>query len=545
MKGFAAGLVLAAAAWTQSLAAVPIVNTKTGPVSGISFFNNKTNGYLGVPFAAPPVGDLRWKPPQPAAEWSGIRDGSKFGDACPQSGAFSFGVKTSEDCLYLNVFTPASPKTAGPLPVMMFMYGGSWKYGAASFPLYWGEYDEEDVQDVIIVTINYRLSIFGYLASSSLRAEDPDHTTGNYGIQDQRLAMTWIQDNIAAFGGDTSRVTIMGESAGAGSVSNHLVMPRSKGLFHRAIAESGPWAAWTAQSFNESEYKFKLFAEHSGCASLGNVTTNPDILTCLRAFNTSQLMGFSNGLPHALLEWSPVVDGVELSDYPENLAKRGEIVNPVPFLLGTNHDEGTLFNNAPHDLNATGYLPYIEKEFSSLGPAIAKEYPPSDYQSPWWALTYAFGDGAMSCPARRSARWMTNVSNSTYLYWYTHVLEVVADFTEYYGCFHGSELVMVFDFKLLQWTDAERALGLQFVRYWTRFAATGNPNGGTDPVWPAYSNATDTLMQLRTPEPVAVAGVKKDLCDWWDQQNFPESAVFGPIDSATNVLAELVAKLEK
>jgi para-nitrobenzyl esterase len=221
------------------------VQTEYGALEGV--VDGRSRIFKGVPFAAPPVGPLRWRSPQPPAKWSGTRSAKSFAPDCLQwRNQSSMALVTSEDCLYLNLWVPAKASSK-PLPVMMFFFGGSWAWGGTQFTVYDGGRILEKADDVIICTVNYRLGALGFIASAALSAESG--TSGNYGLLDQQAAMRFVQGNIAAFGGDPARLTIWGESAGAGSVSTHMVMPSSWGLFAQAVVESGPVAAWTAKPF--------------------------------------------------------------------------------------------------------------------------------------------------------------------------------------------------------------------------------------------------------------------------------------------------------
>lgn len=378
-------------------------------------------------------------------------------------------------------------------------------------------------ENVIMVTTNYRLNVFGFVSSDQLRAEDPSGSTGNYGIQDQRLAMQWVQKNIAAFGGNPQLVTIFGESAGAGSVSGHLVNPRSKGLFQRAIMESGPIAAWTVMPYNYSAVKWNIVSTNLGCSN------SSDELACMRSKSTAEVRGALFNLPDGFLQWGPTIDGVEFTDTAENLAKKGQF-NNVPVLLGTNEDEGTLFVHASKTINDTGAYNYLVQTFGALGAQMYAQYPPANYASPWWSLTHAFGDSQMTCAARRTARWANAAGNNVYVYFYTHVNLAVSIFEPYYGVFHGSELINVFNFDLIMLGPGEADLGKQFVRYWTRFAATGNPNGDSDPSWPTYSASSDLTMNLDVGSGTnATSGLRKAQCDWWDTITIPDWAIWGQL----------------
>ena len=235
----------------------------------------------------------------------------------------------------MDIYVPNTAPPAGGFPVMTFFFGGSFTYGGASFPLYDGETDVALMKDVILVAVNYRLNAFGFLAGDLLKAESGDGSVGNYGFQDQRAALRFVSQEIAAFGGNPARVTIFGESAGGASVSNHLVSPRSRGLFAGAIIESGSFSPWTAQPYNISKLRLAGMASNLGC------TGAPDVLACMRAVNATTLLNSQGGLIQGQLEWGPSIDGVEVVDDPRILAASGAVA-PVPVMLGFNHDEGSL-----------------------------------------------------------------------------------------------------------------------------------------------------------------------------------------------------------
>ena len=467
-------------------------------------------------------------------------------------------LQQSEDCLYLNVYTGSKASATNLAPVVIFLYGGSWKYGSAASPLY-GEIQTELLENnkLVYVTVNYRLGAFGFLGSSDLASMSADGSTGNYGLQDQRAAMQWVRDNIAAFGGDPTRVTIQGESAGAGSVSDHMFLPKSKGLFHQAISESGPVGApWTSKPMLLAEQQYARVLKAAGCDQASSELRGaiPPKVACLQALTAEDLLkaGDAADVP-SLLTWSPVVDGVELTATPAQLLAAGKVY-PVPYLVGSNENEGTMFiRGIPQDLNATDYTARLMGMFgNTLGQAIAAQYPPSQYASPWHAFATAFGDGAMTCPTRRAARaFAPHVS--VYQYFYTHVLDAVSIFDPSIGVFHGSELVMVFDFELLQWTDDEKALAKDFVNYWTNFIVTGTPSGQNLTTWNKYSSTVDNALRID----VASAGGSREItnlksanCNFWDQHTINPSTIFGGNTTAAAVSgfdesAKLLAGLMK
>ena len=518
----------------------PVRNTTSGLVAGLSV--GSTASFLGIPFASPPVGSARWKPPRPVQPWEGVRPANAFGPACAQhANAFTIASNVSEDCLYLNVYTPLNASHAA-LPVLVFWYGGSWESGNAGFPLYWGSQDVELLPEVVIVTTNYRLGPFGFLASPSLAAQDPDGSTGNYGIQDQRAALQWVRANIASFGGDPRRVTIAGQGAGAGSVSNHLVMPRSAGLFAGAITESGPFAPWSAQTLSQSSVKFLDMAGALGCAAATNASalTDPAVLRCLRSATTQELLHATGAVPGSgLLTWSPVVDGVELAATPADLAAAGRIVNAVPVLQGSNLNEGSMFTDAwaAHDITPAQFETALSKWLlgnATAAAQVARLYPPSAYNDTWWAFSAALGQGAVNCPTRTSARDLAAVGVPVYQYYYTHELALVRELlaSQRLGVCHGSELVMVFQLRELLWSAAERELADAFLRYWFNFVATGNPNDARLPHWPVW-DASEPVQVLDTPGAGGEPGIRTEhrllsaQCDYWQANPLQAGVMFG------------------
>jgi para-nitrobenzyl esterase len=378
---------------------------------------------------------------------------------------------------------------------------------------------------VILITTNYRLGVFGFLGSDALRTRDPSGSTGNYGIQDQRAAIQWVHDNIAAFGGNPDLITIFGESAGAGSVSTLLVAPRSKGMFQRAIMESGPLAQWVGMPYHYSQVKYQQVLEYVGCNS-SSVTAQ---LSCLEGVDANTLQSSEGHIMDGLLQWAPVIDGVELTDLPENLAAEGKFSNRVPVLMGTNRDEGTLFvpDAVSHDASAAQMLAWLQAHWGETnGTLVYNQYDPSNYPSPWWALTHVIGDAAMSCAARRSGRWLNAAGTGpVYIYFFQHELEVIKLFVPDYGVCHASDVAMVFNLKVGLWGKGEETLAQQFGKYWTTFAKNGDPNSAATPEWAPYDSETDNYQVLDIPISNTTA-LKKEVCDFWDQMPVSETFIW-------------------
>ncbi|HVW29424.1 MAG TPA: carboxylesterase family protein [Polyangiaceae bacterium] len=508
------------------------VTTKTGPVVGK--LDGKVRAFYGIPYAAPPTGSNRWRSPQPVTPWTSPRDATAAPKVCPQIAALQTTVDTrsDEDCLIVNVFTP-DPPPASPLPVMVWIHGGAFVFGSGGDTFYDGGPLVTE-GNVVLVTINYRLGALGFLALPELTAEDASHpTSGNYGFEDQQAALRWVKDNAAAFSGDPGKVTIFGESAGGFSVCSHLVAPASAGLFQRGISESGLCDGLIDAKRDGAYVSSEQFAKSVGC------TDPATVVTCMRgkaandlvtASSTPMLPGglFFQGTRSAEADagadadagssvpatWGPVIDGVVIT---ANTGTTG-----VPLLLGTNSDEGTLFTSpglfgGTPVANDTEYQAAVNRTFGTAAASkILAQYPSSMFPSANDALDGLAVDAFFACPARRFARAASAAGVDAYLYQFAHVPE--KPLTMGLGVFHSSELGYVFgtDFPLAPPQDDEKPLGTTMRGYWTRFATTGDPNGGGSPMWPKYTASADQSMKLDLPTPAAQTGYKKDKCDFWD-----------------------------
>eukprot|EP00051_Salpingoeca_urceolata_P021256 m.330698 g.330698 ORF g.330698 m.330698 type:complete len:590 (+) comp19766_c1_seq6:840-2609(+) len=517
-KTVALVVVLSTLATAQHLGQEPVVTTPDGTLEGAVF--GKHERFVGIPFAHPPVDVLRWQPPQTVQPWSGTREAKRFAADCisDKSDYIKFN-NVSEDCLYLNVYRPENAKSGDKLAVILFFYGGSFVLGGSSFPVYWGG-QMVDHGNVIVVTSNYRLGVFGFLASDTLQKQSHDNSTGNYGLQDQREAMRWVQRNIEAFGGDPQNVMILGESAGAGSVTDHVVAHRSNGLFRRAGIESGPPTKWVSKTMAEAGQLFQRVAEETKC----NATSEPDTVACLRALGAEQLISDKADSGSGLIVWAPVQDGVEFTAPPQQLWESGAI-NPIDtLLLGTNRDEGTEFLHVPggSSLTEANYTVWLHTRYGKdFGSTLQTLYPAASFKSPWFAASMIFTDSLMACPSRRGARWMKKYrGNNTqvYLYHFTHQLELLRLFDSSAGVPHASELPLVFKTLPLLVGEKEDALSDTFMSYWTSIARAGNPNEGGPgvPSWPEFDSATGNFMQL---DLTTTPGqhLKAKQCDFWDR----------------------------
>jgi para-nitrobenzyl esterase len=486
------------------------VKIDTGLVQGVAASGTgDVVVFRGIPYAAPPVGELRWRPPQPAKAWEGVRECAKFGAAAPQSNSpllssfpgMTLGAQTNENCLYLNVWTPAH-RPAEKLPVMVWVHGGGYTLGADSQPLYEGT--NLSKRGVVVVGMNYRLGALGFLAHPALSAESPKGVSGNYGLLDQIEALRWVQKNIAAFGGDPERVTVFGESAGGNSVYSLLLSPLAKGLFQRAIPESGG-------TLNFAQLKKPAYgrrsAEEQGIefAKKCGVKEGPGQLAALRALPIDVLLNSVPGMErsatidfrNAGMRLAPIVDGWAIPDDPMTMFQQG-LGNAVPTIVGANGNEGSMFTLVSKlPANAEAFNAILDRDFGSKFAAAFKElYPPAQAKK---SVTELMGDFSFVDSARFVARNYEHVHAPAYLYNFSHVASGALG--KMLGAHHGSEIAFVFDNLQLgnEHSPADLKVRDAMIGYWVQFAATGNPNRQGLPEWPAY-NVTDDRCLLVTDE---------------------------------------------
>jgi para-nitrobenzyl esterase len=445
--------------------------------------------FRGIPYAAPPVGNLRWRPPQPVVPWQGIKAADHFSPVCMQNPTDTEGnawreglVPASEDCLYANVWTPAK-STSDRLPVMVFIYGGGNTRGAASENQYDGSYLAK--KGVVFVSFNYRLNVFGFLAHPELTAESDHHSSGNYALLDQIAALRWIQRNIAKFGGDPNTVMIFGHSAGASNVSSLLASPLAKGLFERALMQSGGNLG-KGVPLSAAEKNGVKFADSLGAHSIAD----------LRKVPAEQLLKASR-VPMGL-----IVDGWVLPEDVYSTFSAGN-QNDVPVIVGTVGSDAP--GPAPGPTKAADVPAYAQKTFGDLADLYLRVFPANtDEQATKSAL--AFRTNRAEANARMLARLQTRTGRSkAYWYIFTHLspfpegLEWGGRPASEWGAYHGSEIVYVFDAFPLQdwaWRPVDYKLGDTVSSMWTNFVKTGDPNGVGLPRWPAYDPETDVLMNF-------------------------------------------------
>jgi para-nitrobenzyl esterase len=490
----AAVLVGGASATThpkKAKASPTVVATDEGVVQGA--VSNGLRAFRGIPYAAPPVGPLRWKPPQAHARWTGIRQATQFGSGCPQS-LGPFGVpSTDEDCLFLNVFTPASTKPSSRLPVMFWIHGGALITGEGT------DYDPTALvkRGVIVVTINYRLGLLGFLAHPSLSAESATHDSGDYGLMDQQFALGWVKRNIARFGGNPADVTIFGESAGGLSVRSQLVSPSAKGLFARAIVESGSYAE-AVPTLAQAESTGESLATAMGCSD--------QTAACLRALPVSTLVANETAISQL-----PNIASILPQQYGAAFASGA--FDRVPVLEGTNHDEWMLFvdllnSQLGSPVTAANYQQQIATELqlpsTAAAAPIAALYPVSAYPTPYNALGAVGTDAIFACNARQDVQHLSQYV-PTYQYEFndpnppfTFLLPPVSYSL---GAYHASEIQYIFPGSSSQLNASQQTLAASMEGYWTNFAKSGNPNGPGLPSWPAYTAAGDQAQSLVEPAP--------------------------------------------
>jgi para-nitrobenzyl esterase len=461
------------------------VKTDSGALVGTITPSN-IRVFKGIPYAAPPVGDLRWRPPQPPAKWDGVRKADTFSDSCmqalnrsrnPWTKEFMVQNNASEDCLCLNVWTGAKASTTGSekRPVLVWIHGGAFYEGSGEIITYDGE--ELAKKGLIVVTINYRLGIFGFYTHPELTKESPQHASGNYGLLDCVAALQWVQKNIAAFGGDPNRVTIAGQSAGAAAVHTLTASPLAKGLFHRAIAESGSGIGRRTRDLGESEKDGVKWAEAKGATSLKE----------LRAKPAADLMGGAR--------FAPVVDGWFLPADTATIFAQGK-QNDVPTMTGLTADEGSA-SPTYGKVKAEDFVKQSQQRFGEQAGVFLRLYPSTDQsQSGLSQKQSARDQGLVSMYLWATERAKTS-KTKTYTYYFTRGIP----WPEHpeFAAFHTGDVPYFFaNLKHLNrpWEDVDRKLSDTVSTYWVNFAKTGNPNGKGLPNWPTFDAAQQVTMEL-------------------------------------------------
>ncbi|MGB8480245.1 MAG: carboxylesterase/lipase family protein [Acidobacteriaceae bacterium] len=463
------------------------VVTDRGSVQGTISSDGQVRAFLGIPYAAPPVGLLRWKPPQPAAKWSGVRSATNFGPRCMQTHLYPDMVfrdsGPSEDCLTLNVWAPAA-KNAAPLPVMVWIHGGGFVTGGSSEPRQDGEHLAR--KGVIIVSMNYRLGIFGFFALPSLAAESPKHAAGNYGLMDQVAALDWVRRNIAAFGGDPAKVTIFGESAGSISVSAQMASPLSKGLFAGAIGESGgalTGPGLTFLSLPVSEQRGQEFAESAFKSSS---------LDFLRSVSAADLLKEASTASHGDGIFWPNVDGKFLPESVPAIYAAGSQAH-VPLLAGWNKDEGSGdVLDQPEKPTPESLHAMATSRFGAKAQDFLKVYSASNNAEALRVSEDFAGDAFIAYSTWQWLEAQVKTGNAP-VYRYRFDLGSPGDpfHPAAIGAFHSDDIEYVLGTldsrQGAKWRPEDYKLSEQVQTYWTNFAKTGDPNGAGLPAWPGYN----------------------------------------------------------
>jgi para-nitrobenzyl esterase len=486
------------------------VTVESGILQGT--FEDGLSVYRGVPFAAPPVGDLRWRAPQPVAKWKGIFQATRFAPGPVEVMKFAFG--NSEDCLYLNIWTPAKTSRER-IPVLVWIHGGGFNMGSASEAMFSG--DSLAKKGVVLVCISYRVGQLGFLAHPDLSAESPNHVSGNYGLLDMIAGLNWVQKNIAAFGGDPDKVTIFGESAGGIAVSMLCASPLAKELFHGAISESGGSFGPPRPTLFPGENMKRLpDAERDGEAYVRSAGVKS--IAEMRKMSVDKLP------PIKGLAW-PIIDGWVIPDDQYKLYAASKY-NDIPILVGYNSDEGASFSppKTPEE-----YITGVKIRYGKFADDLIKAYPVGSNIVPKTARDLV-RDAAFGWHTWIWARLQSQTGKSRVFYYY---FDQHPDYPEDspkagYGSPHGQDVPYVFmhlDASKPETTKNDLKISQAMATYWTNFAKHGDPNGKGVPEWPAFSDASPLVMYFgQTPHtgPVPSAGSLKVLDAYFSWRRTPE-----------------------
>lgn len=511
-------LAAAAASGPAARAADPAAETEYGRVVGTE--RSDVRRFLGIRYAAPPVGDQRWQPPRPPAAEAGEIQAKQFANHCPQN-ASPYGLaSTTEDCLFLNVYAPARAGRGESgdrqLPVMVYIHGGSLVVGESD------DYDPTRMVtegDVVVVTVNYRLGALGFLAQPALDAEG--HPAANYGVLDQQEALGWVRRNIAAFGGNPLNVTIFGESAGGVSVLSHLASPASTGLFNRAIVQSGAYGL-RLPTLAQAEEQGNAFAAGLGCTGDPSAA---ETAACLRQVPVEQILATNSSAPSGPVT---IVDGTVLP-LSFNTAFRTGAFNQVPVINGSTHDEYRLFVASGFDLTPAGpltaerYTALVSTAYGADAAAVLAAYPVENYPSPDLAYAALATDAVFACTGLALSGWLSDyVPTWAYEFNDPDAPEAFLPPVSFpYAAAHASELQYLFDIRKLPGTpelnEDQQRLARGMVRHWTRFAHNGRPGGGASaPAWPRFRQASERIQSLEPPMPETKTGFSAHHhCDLW------------------------------
>ncbi len=478
------------------------VKIETGRLKGTT--RDGVISFKGIPFAAPPVGNLRWRPPEPAKPWTGVRQASEYANDCMQKpfpgDAAPLGTPPAEDCLYANVWRPQT--SASKLPVMVWIYGGGFVNGGSSPAVYDGSQFAK--RGVVFVSFNYRLGRFGFFAHPALSKENPSGPLGNYGYMDQIAALKWVQKNISTFGGDRANVTVFGESAGGGSVFMLMTSPMAKGLFQKAIVESGGGRTLLMgpRDLRSSEAVGVAFAK-----SVGIEGDDAAALASLRKLPAEAVVaGLNMATMGTPTYGGPMIDGKIILESPAEAYAAGRGAK-VPFMIGA--------NSADIGFPRGRTMDAVLEPFGAEREKAKALYDPEGSGKVTDIGVKIAADQMMVEPARFAARLLAATGKPAYEFRFSYVAESMRK--QWRGAPHATEIPFVFDTVAARYgkdlTDADRATAQAANAYWVNFAKTGNPNGRGLPEWPAYSPKTDMLMDFSPAGPSAKADPWKDRLD--------------------------------
>lgn len=479
----------------------PVVSTANGAVRGVT--HDGITSFKGIPYAAPPVGEYRWRAPQPVTPWTGEHDANEFGPSCPQISWSNSGAKimegTSEDCLYLNLWESADVASESKLPVMVWIHGGAFVGGSGSEEMFSGEAFAR--QGVILVTFNYRLGTLGHFAFPALTAQHPEEPKGSYAYMDMIAALRWVHDNIASFGGDPDNVTIFGESAGGVAVHSMLTIPSAEGLFHKAIIESGGGRTGVLSGTPLHPCEgYPVSAEQIGinfARAHGINGTRAEALDSLRALSVEEILlgGNDNGGRGRIPTYSgPIIDGQLVKETFEDAYYNNHYAH-VPLIIGSNNAE-----------SSGGFIPARTKEelfaiFKENKEEAEKIYNPDGKFDFRQVMTMITTDRVWAEPARFTAKEFTRAGVPAYIYMFSYVPEALKERLPM-GAPHASELPYVFNTLQTRWgvkeiTETDRETARLMNTYWANFAKSGNPNGKELPTWPIYTLGDIHIIEFR------------------------------------------------
>ena len=490
----------------------PVVSVSGGQLRGVALEHGGV-AFKGIPYAQPPVGDLRWRDPAPVKAWTGVRDATSFGAPCAQNAGGRMQENSSEDCLFLNVWTPEWPARAA-RAVMVWFHGGGNYAGTASG----NNFDGESLarHGVVLVTVNYRLTVFGFLAHPELTKESPHHASGNYGLMDQIAALRWVHDNISKLGGDPANVTIFGQSAGAVDVNVLMTSPQAKGLFHKAIAESGTVTRVPDDATMRMTGLGAVMAPRTGDtysdalalaeAEKAGEKLLPGSAKELRAKSAGDLLKAVSG-PRASIGPANgvIVDGWIFPKPPAEVFAKGQ-EQRVPLLIGNNSRERTPPMVTAEDLTAA-----VQAMYGPLAPRALSMYSMTAAPDPLYGAAPAqwVVDTMYRCPVVVQLNWHAAAGNSGYEYQFDRA----APGREAGGATHGAEVSYVFGNLNANAAAPDREISAAMQQYWTNFAKTGDPNGAGLPKWPKFDAAARGFIEFTDNGPVAHEGLRRPFCE--------------------------------